>query len=72
MRRYVLLMLLFCLVGGVEVYAQSDKPDKRERRKNLVVREWNQRPGSNAPYLDHVTTYDELGRNIKDIYVLDE
>lgn len=67
MRRYVLLMLLFCLVGGVEVYAQSDKPDKRERRKNLVVREWNQRPGSNAPYLDHVTTYDELGRKVEEI-----
>lgn len=47
--------------------AQDDKTGKRERKKNLVVREWNQRQGSNTPYLDHIATYDELGRKTEEI-----
>lgn len=67
MKRYVLLLLLFCLAGGMGTHAQSDKTGKRERKKNLVVKEWNQRQGSNSPYLDHVTTYDDLGRKVEEI-----
>lgn len=56
-----------CLAGEAVVLAQDDKTGKRERKKNLVVREWNQSQGSNTPYLDHIATYDELGRKIEEI-----
>lgn len=67
MKRYFLLMLMCCLAGEAVVLAQDDKTGKRERKKNLVVREWNQRQGSNTPYLDHIVTYDELGRKTEEI-----
>lgn len=67
MKRYFLLMLMCCLAGEAVVLAQDDKTGKRERKKNLVVREWNQRQGSNTPYLDHIATYDELGRKTEEI-----
>ena len=55
------------LMGFVEVQAQDNNFGKREQKKNLVVKEWNQRQGSSTPYLDHVTTYDELGRKVEEI-----
>ena len=60
-------MGLISLISAAEVQAQSDKTNKRERKKNLVVREWNQKPGSSTPYLDNVVTYDELGRKVEEI-----
>lgn len=66
MKKYLLILLaMTCVCVGV--MAQTDKPGKRERKKNLVVKEWNQRQGSSTPYLDHVTTYDELGRKVEEI-----
>jgi hypothetical protein len=49
---------------GTAVQAQSAK---RERKKNLVVKEWNTKAGSTTPYLDNVVTYDALGRKIEEI-----
>ena len=60
-------MGLISLISAAEVQAQSDKTNKRERKKNVVVREWNQKPGSSTPYLDNVVTYDELGRKVEEI-----
>lgn len=41
---------------------------KRENRKGMVLKEWNTVVGSKKPaFLDHVTTYDELGRKIEEI-----
>lgn len=40
---------------------------KRERRKSVTVKEWNTPVGSKQAFLDHVTTYDELGRKIEEI-----
>lgn len=65
MKKHLLLLLALCLVGGV-VSAQ-DKPSKRERKKNLVVKEWNTRTGSAKPYLDNQITYDGFGRKIEEI-----
>ena len=65
MRKQIILLLLFGLVGSV-ASAQSDS-DKRERKKNLVVKEWNTRAGSTTPYLDNIVTYDGLGRKIEEI-----
>ena len=65
MKKHLLLVLAACLVAGA-VFAQ-DKPSKKERKKNLVVKEWNTRKGSSTPYLDNMVTYDEYGRKIEEI-----
>ena len=65
MNRHIALILTLCLLGG-SLWAQ-DQPNKRERKKNLVVKEWNLRAGSRTPYLDNVVTYDEQGRKIEEI-----
>lgn len=41
--------------------------DKKINKKNLVIKEWNTDVKSNAKVLDHVTTYDELGKKIEEI-----
>ena len=69
MKKFLIIGIigLIVLMGFVEAQAQDGKSGKRERRKNLVVKEWNQRTGSNTTYLDHITTYDELGRKVEEI-----
>lgn len=57
------LLALIGLMGSVQ--AQTDS--KRERKKNLVVKEWNTRAGSTTPYLDNIVTYDNLGRKVEEI-----
>ena len=62
--RFLLLFLTLSLVGS-SAFAQD--PSKRERKKNLVVKEWNTKAGSATPFLDNVVTYDEHGRKIEEI-----
>ena len=64
MNRHIALILTLCLLGGT---LGAQNPSKRERKKNLVVKEWNLRAGSRTPYLDNVVTYDEQGRKIEEI-----
>jgi len=66
MKKHILVLLALCLVAGT-AFAQEQKQSKRERKKNLVVKEWNTRAGSTTPYLDNMVTYDELGRKIEEI-----
>ena len=65
MNKKIALLLVACLVGGC-LWAQ-DKGGKRERKKNLVVKEWNTKAGAKTPYLDNTVTYDHLGRKIEEI-----
>ena len=68
MKRITLLILL--LVLGVASFAQSVSEGtvvKRERRKSMTVKEWNTPTGSKQAFLDHVTTYDSLGRKVEEI-----
>ena len=64
MNKRIVIMLALCLLGGT-MMAQTTS--KRERKKNLVVREWNTKAGAKTPYLDNVVTYDELGRKVEEI-----
>lgn len=57
--------MIISLLSG-SLWAQEHQ-GKRERKKNLVVKEWNTRAGATTPYLDHIVTYDELGRKIEEI-----
>ncbi len=67
MKKFLILGLsvLMGVMGVVE--AQTDKPGKKERKKNLVVKEWNQKAGSGTPYLDNIVTYDDKGRKVEEI-----
>ena len=68
MKKNIIFTLVFCMLAGC-LCAQNNSKDntKRERKKNLVVKEWNTRAGSKTPYLDNMVTYDELGRKIEEI-----
>lgn len=62
MNKRAIIILVLCLLG-TSLWAQ----DKREHKKNLIVREWNTKVGSTTPYLDNIVTYDSLGRKIEEI-----
>lgn len=68
MKRITLLIIM--LVLGLCTFAQSVSEGtvvKRERRRGMTVKEWNTLTGSKQAFLDHVTTYDSLGRKIEEI-----
>ena len=62
MRKIILLLAIVLL--GSSLNAQNAK---HERKKNMVVKEWNTKVGTTTPVLDHVTTYDTLGRKVEEI-----
>ncbi|MBQ9473018.1 MAG: hypothetical protein IJU81_01250 [Bacteroidales bacterium] len=64
-KKYIFLLSL-CTLFAATLSAQ-DNPSKRERKKNLVVKEWNTKVGSKTPYLDNMVTYDGQGRKIEEI-----
>ncbi len=62
-------LLLACLLGAATVSAQlsPETMTKRERRKNLVVKEWNTDPATKTRRLDRMTIYDDQGRKIEEV-----
>lgn len=62
-------LLLAFLIGATAVSAQLSPETiaKRERRKNLVVKEWNTDPATKTRRLDRMTIYDDEGRKIEEI-----
>jgi antitoxin component YwqK of YwqJK toxin-antitoxin module len=65
-----ILMLTFMGLMALPVFSQSVSDatiQKRENRRGMVLKEWNTLAGSKIPFLDHVTTYDSLGRKIEEI-----
>ena len=70
MKRSYLIALLLCLVGSLAAQDVAVSPEtlaKREKRKNLTVKEWNTNDKTKTRWLDRVTTYDEQGRKIEEI-----
>ena len=65
MKKQILWTVLLCLVATTAL--GQEKTGKRERKKNLVVKEWNTKAGTKTPYLDNMVTYDELGRKVEEI-----
>lgn len=68
MKRFTLLIIM--LVLGLCTFAQSVSEGtvvKREHRRGMTVKEWNTPTGSKQAFLDHVITYDSLGRKIEEI-----
>ena len=55
------------MVGVLVPLMAQNTGSKKERKKNLVVKEWNLKAGSQTPFLDNVVTYDEMGRKVEEI-----
>ena len=66
MKKTIILTMVCCLMAG-GLWAQDNTSPKRERKKNLVVKEWNTKAGSKNPYLDNQVTYDAQGRKVEEI-----
>ena len=69
MKRYISLIILACC--ALTISAQSlltpEQLAKREKRKNLTVKEWNTDSKTKTRWLDHLTTYDSEGRKVEEI-----
>lgn len=64
------ILFLILMISAVPVFAQSVSDatiQKRENRRGMILKEWNTAVGAKMPFLDHVTTYDSLGRKIEEI-----
>lgn len=63
----LLVFLSLLLVCGMTAFAQEVSPEtlaKREKRKNLTVKEWNVEQKGSVRWMDHLTVYDTEGRKI--------
>ena len=68
MKRLVIIFAFFAM--GIGAYAQSVSEStviKRDNRRGMTIKEWNTMAGSKRAFLDHVTTYDAMGRKIEEI-----
>ena len=68
MKKLLIFSFLISLI--IPAFSQQLTPEtliKRQKRKGLTVKEWNTMSGSKQAFLDHVTTYDSLGRKIEEI-----
>ncbi|MBQ6084572.1 MAG: hypothetical protein IJK92_09525 [Bacteroidales bacterium] len=68
MKRFLVFSFLMALV--IPAFSQQVTPEtliKRQKRKGLTIKEWNTTSGTKQAFLDHVTTYDSLGRKIEEI-----
>lgn len=64
--RYI--VLLFALLPALAWADLSPETlAKRAKRKNLTIREWNTDAKAKTRWLDHITTYDSLGRKVEEI-----
>lgn len=69
MKRNAMIILLLCLASCMvaqEVYVSPETLAKREKRKNLTVKEWNTNDRTHTRWLDRVKVYDEQGRVIEE------
>ncbi len=65
-----IFVILFLLGGFSVVSGQELSPEtlaKREKRKNLTIKEWNTDQETKVRFLDRLTVYDDQGRKIEEI-----
>lgn len=68
--KHYLWILLTCLATSLaaqDVFVSPETLAKRERRKNLTVKEWNTNDKTHTRWLDRITVYDEQGRKVEEI-----
>ena len=66
MKRRILLILSILLVSTSFLAGQATS-DKREKKKNPTIKEWNTSAATKTRYLDHVTKFDANGFKIEEI-----
>ena len=68
MRKYLLIAFtcLTAVMMAQDIYVSPETLAKRERRKNLTVKEWNTNDKTHTRWLDRVTVYDQRGRKIEE------
>lgn len=62
-----ILLLLSIAVLSLSFLSGQTTTDKRERKKNLTIKEWNTNANSKTRYLDHITTYNANGYKTEEI-----
>ncbi len=67
MKKILLLILGLMSVTAFSQTVSESTVQKRENRRGMTVKEWNTPSGSKQAFLDHVTSYDSLGRKIEEI-----
>jgi hypothetical protein len=67
MNKLYLIVIGLLLAFTASAQLSPETIAKRERRKNLVVKEWNKDAKGKNGWLDHVTTYDDQGRKVEEI-----
>lgn len=60
--RNIFLLITLLTAGVVSAQISPETLAKREKRKNLTVKEWNTDSKTKTRWLDHVTTYDSEGQ----------
>ena len=69
MKKNVMILLLLCIAAGLAAQDVAVSPEtlaKREKRKNLTVKEWNTNAKGNR-VIDHITTFNADGHKIEEI-----
>ena len=67
-KSHFLLFLLFVAVGSVAAQASPESlNEKRDRKKNLTIKEYNTDAKGKSRWLDHVTVYNAEGYKIEEI-----
>lgn len=64
---FLIITLLLAGTMAAQSLLTPEQLAKREKRKNLTVKEWNTDSKTNTRWLDHVTTYDSEGRKVEEI-----
>lgn len=67
MKRYLLSLLSLFVVIALSAQVSPETLAKRNKRKNLTVKEWNTDQASKTRWLDNQRTYDDQGRKIEEI-----
>ena len=64
---FLIIALLLASTVAAQSMLTPEQLAKREKRKNLTVKEWNTDSKTKTRWLDHLTTYDSEGRKVEEI-----
>ena len=64
---FLIIALLLASTLAAQSLLTPEQLAKREKRKNLTVKEWNTDSKTKTRWLDHLTTYDSEGRKVEEI-----
>lgn len=66
MMKIKLFSFLLLLLFAGTLSAQTTQ-EKREKRKNLTIKEWNTNAATKTKFLDHITKYNDKGLKVEEI-----